>query len=201
MGLAPQEITIKIMKRYSLDEETARNFVESTLGLQPAWNAGRIEIKRTQWYRFPYRVHCFLLHNVPSLRQHLPWSVCRLPAFCILVQRLCDTCIPILCGINYFLCSLHTSRDILFVVLQTHIYFITGVYLYLKICSPPCRAGGYFCLWHNYLARVGKADFRRLNRFTAEVMIDNHLEKVHVNNTGRLRDCCSPRQRICFRNR
>ncbi|MEE1034449.1 MAG: hypothetical protein U0L06_07790 [Agathobacter sp.] len=51
------------------------------------------------------------------------------------------------------------------------------------------------------MARVGKADFRRLNRFTAEVMIDNHLEKVHVNNTGRLRDCCSPRQRICFRNR
>ena len=36
MGLAPQEITIKIMKRCSLDEETARNFVESTLGLQPA---------------------------------------------------------------------------------------------------------------------------------------------------------------------
>ena len=36
MGLAPQEITIKIMKRFSLDEETARNFVESTLGLQPA---------------------------------------------------------------------------------------------------------------------------------------------------------------------
>ena len=32
MGLAPQEITIKIMKRFSLDEETARNFVESTLG-------------------------------------------------------------------------------------------------------------------------------------------------------------------------
>ena len=32
MGLAPQEITIKIMKRCSLDEETARNFVESTLG-------------------------------------------------------------------------------------------------------------------------------------------------------------------------
>ena len=31
-GLAPQEITIKIMKRCSLDEETARNFVESTLG-------------------------------------------------------------------------------------------------------------------------------------------------------------------------
>ena len=32
MGLAPHEITIKIMKRCSLDEETARNFVESTLG-------------------------------------------------------------------------------------------------------------------------------------------------------------------------
>ena len=32
MGLAPQEITIKIMKRCSLDEETARKFVESTLG-------------------------------------------------------------------------------------------------------------------------------------------------------------------------
>ena len=32
MGLAPQEITIKIMKRCSLDEETARTFVESTLG-------------------------------------------------------------------------------------------------------------------------------------------------------------------------
>ena len=32
MGLAPQEITIKIMKRCSLDEQTARNFVESTLG-------------------------------------------------------------------------------------------------------------------------------------------------------------------------
>ena len=32
MGLAPQEIIIKIMKRCSLDEETARNFVESTLG-------------------------------------------------------------------------------------------------------------------------------------------------------------------------
>ena len=32
MGFAPQEITIKIRKRCSLDEETARNFVESTLG-------------------------------------------------------------------------------------------------------------------------------------------------------------------------
>ena len=36
MGLAPQEIIIKIMERFFLDEETARNFVESTLGLQPA---------------------------------------------------------------------------------------------------------------------------------------------------------------------
>ena len=36
MGLAPQEIIIKIMERFSLDEETARTFVESTLGLQPA---------------------------------------------------------------------------------------------------------------------------------------------------------------------
>ena len=29
---------------------------------------------------------------------------------------------------------------------------------------------------------------RRLNRFTAEVMIDDRLEKVHVKNTGRLRE-------------
>jgi hypothetical protein len=36
MGLAPQEIIIRIMKRFSLDEETARTYVETTLGLQPA---------------------------------------------------------------------------------------------------------------------------------------------------------------------
>ena len=31
MGLAPQEIIIRIMKRFSLDEETARTYVETTL--------------------------------------------------------------------------------------------------------------------------------------------------------------------------
>ena len=36
MGLAPQEIITRIMDRFSLDEETARTYVESTLGLQPA---------------------------------------------------------------------------------------------------------------------------------------------------------------------
>ena len=36
MGLAPQEIIIRIMKRFSLDEETARTYVETTLDLQPA---------------------------------------------------------------------------------------------------------------------------------------------------------------------
>jgi hypothetical protein len=36
----------------------------------------------------------------------------------------------------------------LFVVLQTHIYLITGVYLYLKICPPPAEQGVYFCLRH-----------------------------------------------------
>ena len=35
MGLDSQEIIIRIMERFSLDEKTARNFVESTLGLQP----------------------------------------------------------------------------------------------------------------------------------------------------------------------
>ena len=36
MGLAPQEIITRIMDRFSLDEETARTYVETTLGLQPA---------------------------------------------------------------------------------------------------------------------------------------------------------------------
>lgn len=35
IGLTPQEIIIRIMKRFSLDEETSREYVESTLGLQP----------------------------------------------------------------------------------------------------------------------------------------------------------------------
>ena len=35
MGLDSQEIINRIMERFSLDEKTARNFVESTLGLQP----------------------------------------------------------------------------------------------------------------------------------------------------------------------
>ena len=33
---------------------------------------------------------------------------------------------------------------------------------------------------------------RRLNRFTAEVMINGQLEKVHVKNTGRLRQLLLP---------
>ena len=36
MGQAPQEIIIRIMGRFSLDEETAKKYVESTLELQPA---------------------------------------------------------------------------------------------------------------------------------------------------------------------
>ena len=35
IGLTPQEIIIRIMKRFSLDEETSREYVENTLGLQP----------------------------------------------------------------------------------------------------------------------------------------------------------------------
>lgn len=35
MGLAPQEIVVRIMSRFSLDEETAQKYVENTLGLQP----------------------------------------------------------------------------------------------------------------------------------------------------------------------
>ena len=36
MGLDSQEIIMRIMERFSLDEKTARNYVESILGLQPA---------------------------------------------------------------------------------------------------------------------------------------------------------------------
>ena len=37
---------------------------------------------------------------------------------------------------------------------------------------------------------------RRLNRFTAEVMIDDQLEKVHVKNTGRLRELLLPEAKV-----
>jgi len=37
---------------------------------------------------------------------------------------------------------------------------------------------------------------RRLNRFTAQVMIDDHLEKVHVKNTGRLRELLLPEAKV-----
>jgi len=37
---------------------------------------------------------------------------------------------------------------------------------------------------------------RRLNRFTAQVMIDDHLEKVHVKNTGRLRKLLLPEAKV-----
>ena len=37
---------------------------------------------------------------------------------------------------------------------------------------------------------------RRLNRFTAEVMIDGQLEKVHVKNTGRLRELLLPEAKV-----
>ena len=33
---------------------------------------------------------------------------------------------------------------------------------------------------------------RRLNRFTAEAMVDGQLEKVHVKNTGRLKELLLP---------
>ena len=36
----------------------------------------------------------------------------------------------------------------------------------------------------------------RLNRFTAEVMIDDQLEKVHVKNTGRLRELLLPETKV-----
>jgi hypothetical protein len=36
MALDSQEIIMRIMERFSLDEKTARNYVESILGLQPA---------------------------------------------------------------------------------------------------------------------------------------------------------------------
>lgn len=36
IGLAPQEIVSRIMSRFSLDEKTAQEYVENTLGLQPA---------------------------------------------------------------------------------------------------------------------------------------------------------------------
>ena len=36
MGLDPQEIVYRIMKRFSLDKEAAQKYVEITLGLQPA---------------------------------------------------------------------------------------------------------------------------------------------------------------------
>ena len=35
MGLDPQEIVYRIMKRFSLDKEAAQKYVEITLGLQP----------------------------------------------------------------------------------------------------------------------------------------------------------------------
>lgn len=37
---------------------------------------------------------------------------------------------------------------------------------------------------------------RRLNRFTAEVMINGQLEKVHVKNTGRLRELLLPEAKV-----
>jgi len=44
--------------------------------------------------------------------------------------------------------SLHTSHDIFICVLQTLIYLITGICLYLKIFPPPAEQGDYFCLRH-----------------------------------------------------
>ena len=37
---------------------------------------------------------------------------------------------------------------------------------------------------------------RRLNRFTAEAMVDGQLEKVHVKNTGRLRELLLPEAKV-----
>ena len=37
---------------------------------------------------------------------------------------------------------------------------------------------------------------RRLNRFTVEAMIDGQLEKVHVKNTGRLRELLLPEAKV-----
>ena len=37
---------------------------------------------------------------------------------------------------------------------------------------------------------------RRINRFTAEVLIDGETELVHVKNTGRLRELLVPKEKV-----
>jgi sugar fermentation stimulation protein A len=37
---------------------------------------------------------------------------------------------------------------------------------------------------------------RRVNRFVAEVMIDGDIEKVHVKNTGRLKELLVPKAKV-----
>ena len=37
---------------------------------------------------------------------------------------------------------------------------------------------------------------RRVNRFVAEVMIDGNIEKVHVKNTGRLKELLVPKAKV-----
>ena len=37
---------------------------------------------------------------------------------------------------------------------------------------------------------------RRVNRFVAEVMIDGDIEKVHVKNTGRLKELLMPKAKV-----
>ena len=41
---------------------------------------------------------------------------------------------------------------------------------------------------------------RRLNRFTAEVLIDGQMEIVHVKNTGRLQELLVPKAKAAYGN-
>lgn len=46
-----------------------------------------------------------------------------------------------------------------------------------------------------YENTVAGSFVRRINRFTAEVLIDGGTELVHVKNTGRLRELLVPKRR------
>ena len=47
-----------------------------------------------------------------------------------------------------------------------------------------------------YPNTIPGAFVRRLNRFTAEVIVNDQLEKVHVKNTGRLRELLLPEAKV-----
>ena len=80
---------------------------------------------------------------------HLPLFVCRLPIYCISVQKRCDTCIPISYELNYLRPFL--GPPVLFYLwfCRPTLILAQEFILLSKDLPSPCIAGGLFLLLHN----------------------------------------------------